>query len=133
MAIDEKQLFDSVQLEMSPAFRRRLEQDLVAAAQPEAKEDFMVKVVELEVGHRAADGGPSGTGDSTPSRHRRMKVVLAAAASIALIAVLAVVIRNHVSEPTAGDTSHDLEIAEAAIIEPSDIGPSWSATHCGVT
>jgi hypothetical protein len=46
-----------------------------------------------------------------------------------LVAALAVVIINHQSEPTAVDTSHDLEIAKAAIIEPSDIGLSWSVTH----
>ena len=128
MAIDEKQLFDAVQLEMSPAFRRRLEQDLVAAAQPEAKEEVMVKVVEHGVG-RGDDSNPAGTDESTASRHQRMKVLLAVAASIALVAVLAVVIVNHQSEPAEVDTSRDPEIAKAAIIEPSDIGVSWSVTH----
>ena len=157
MAIDEKQLFDAVELEMSPAFRSRLEQELVAAAQPgvkdavqleispafrgrleqelvaaaqpEAKEEVMVKVVEHGVGPRGDDGDSVRTGDPTSSGHRRMKVVLAAAASIALIAALAVVIINHQSEPVAVDTSHDPEIAKAAIIEPSDLGFSWSVTH----
>lgn len=129
MAIDERELFDAVQLEMSPAFRRRLERELVAAVQPEAKEEFMVKVVEHEVGHRGDDNDPVGPGDSTSSRHRRMKVVLAAAASIALVGALAVVIINHDAEPAEVDTSRDAEIAKAAIIEPSKLGVSWSVTH----
>jgi hypothetical protein len=129
MAIDERQLFDAVQLEMSPAFRRRLEHDLVAAAQHEVEEDVMVKVVEHEVGHGGDAGDPTRTDEPTASWRRHMKVVLAAAASVALVVALAVVTINHQSEPTAVDTSHDLEIAEAAIIEPADIGVSWSVTH----
>jgi hypothetical protein len=129
MAIDEKQLFDAVQLEMSPEFRRRLEQQLVAALQLDVKEDVMVKVVEHEVGHGGDGSDPAREEASGLPWHRRMKVVLAAAASIALLAALAVVIINHQAEPPAVDTSHDLDIAKAAIIEPSAIGVSWSVTH----
>ena len=90
MAIDERQLFDAVRLEMSPAFRRRLERDLVAAAQHEVEEDVMVKVVEHEVGHGGDESNPTRT-EPTASWRRHMKVVLAAAASVALVAALAVV------------------------------------------
>lgn len=129
MAIDERQLFDAVRLEMSPAFRRRLERGLVAAAQHEIEEDVMVKVVEHEVGHGGDEDDPTRTDEPTASWRRHMKVVLTAAASVALVAALAVVIINHRSEPTAVDTSHDLEIAKAAIMQPPDIGVTWSVTH----
>ncbi len=128
MAIDENQLFDAVQLEMSPAFRRRLEQQLVAAPPLEVKEDVMVKVVEHDVGHGGDGSDPGRQEASGPPRHRRMKVLLGAAASIALVAALAVVVINHQAEPEV-DTSHDLDIAKAAIFEPSDLGFSWSVTH----
>ena len=129
MAIDEKQLFDAVQLEMSSAFRRRLEEQLVAAPQLEVKENVMVKVVEHEVGHGGDGSGPGREEASGLPRHRGLKVLFAAAASIALVAALAVVIINHRAEPPAVDTSHDRDIAKAAIIAPSDIGVSWSVTH----
>ena len=49
------------------------------------------------------------------------------AASIAIIATLTVVIVNHQSRP-AVDTSHDLEIAKAAIMPPSALGDGWEPT-----
>jgi hypothetical protein len=114
---------------MSPAFRRRLEQQLVAAPRLEVKEDVMVKVVEHEVGHGGDGSDPGREQASGLPRHRRMKVLLAAAASIAIVAALAIVISNHRAEPAEVDTSHDLDIAKAAIIAPRDIGVSWSVTH----
>lgn len=111
--------FGHVDTTPSAAFRDELRDQFVGSLQPGAgdliprpSDDDMVKVVESR--------RPSG---------RRWKVVVGAAASIALVAGLATIIVTHRSEPNGVDTRRDPAIAELALIDPDQLGPDWGISR----
>ena len=66
---------------------------------------------------------------SAERQSRRVRVLLGAAAAIALISVLTVVVLTRRSGPAAIDTRHDAQIAERALMPVADLGTGWSITH----
>src|SRR5258707_7156406 len=121
--------FESIDADLSPVFQAQLRAEFLAAvSQPEVKEDVMVKVVDIEVGHQGNAFGAETAVAPSPPRRRRMRMAVGLAAAVAIVVTTAVIIATH-QDPKAVDTSHDLEIARSAIISPSALGETWEVSH----
>lgn len=117
MAIDERQLFEAAELDMSPDFRRQLERDLLAAASAGA-----------EPTHAAPTGAPEMEG----ALSRRRAWVTASAAALLIAAIAGVTaIRLHrdpsvdnVSKPTTATTTTVASTSTTSTTVPRDTTPA---------
>lgn len=109
--------FETFDRAPSNAFRQQLRNEFLAGLAPQEASDVnegdnTVTVIEV-----------------VRPPHRRVKVALGIAASIAIVAALTAVVLNRHSEPNTIDTSHDLAIAGSSLISPTQVGVSWSISH----
>ncbi|MEY2521710.1 MAG: hypothetical protein QOJ66_275 [Ilumatobacteraceae bacterium] len=109
--------FESVDMTPSAAFRQRL------------RGEFLAAVVRHEVSDGIAGGNTVNVIETARPPRRRWKVVLGAAASIAIVAALTAIVLNRSSEPNAIDTSRDPAIAGSSLMSPKQVGLSWQINH----
>lgn len=109
--------FESVDATPSPAFRRQL------------RGEFLAAIGQPDVLDAVAEGDTASVIEARRPPRRRLKVVLSVAASIALVAALTAVFINRRSEPNEIDTSRDPAIARSSLLAPKQIGVSWAISH----
>jgi hypothetical protein len=115
-------LDEPASLEFRTLLHTRLVAELGQDPTSAASQTVMTEVIDRDDVEGDPVVGPSTT---RPHRTSRAQLVLGIAAAIAVIAALAAVIAGRRPDPAVVDTSHDGEIATAALIPPTELGSGW--------